>query len=88
MKSTQKTLNVHGQGKKFAFGTQHNLYSTDLCLGFASGVTEILGLASGVKQIFLFLDTNMLVSPTQTSGVGGLCQRQDPTPMVLRRSGI
>ena len=88
MKSTQKTWNVHGQRKKFAFGTQCNLYSTDLRLGFVSGVTQILGLASGVKQIFAFLDTNRLVSPTQNSGIGGLSQRQDPMQMVLCRSGI
>ena len=61
MKSTQKILNVHAQREKFAFGTQHNLYSTDLRLGFALGVTQILGLASGVRQIFAFVDTNMLV---------------------------
>ena len=79
MKSTQKTRNVHGQCKKFAFGTQRNLYSTDLRLGFASGVTQILGLASGV---FAFLDTNMLVSPTQNSGIGGLGQRKAPTQRI------
>ena len=43
------------------------------------GLTQILGLASGVMQIFTFLDTNMLVSPTRNSGVGGLYQRKDPT---------
>ena len=31
---------------------------------------------------------NMLVSPTRNCGVGDLSQRQDPTQMVLRRSGI
>ena len=61
------------------FGTQRNLYSTDLRLGFTLGVTQILGLASGVKLIFAFLDTNMLVSPTQNSGFGGLDQRKAPT---------
>ena len=70
------------------FGTQRNLYSTDLRWGFALGETQILGLASGVMQIFMFLDTNMLVYPTQNYSVGGLSQRQDPTPTVLRRSGI
>ena len=33
-------------------------------------------------------DTNMLVSPTQNSGVGGIAQRQPPTPGILRCSGI
>ena len=79
MKSTQKTWNVHGQHEKFAFSTQRNLYSTDLRLGLASGVTQILGLASGVKHIFAFLDINMLVSPKQNCGVGGLGQRKAPT---------
>ena len=37
---------------------------------------------------FAFSDTNMLVSPKRNSGVGGLTQRQDPTQMFLRRSGI
>ena len=61
-------------------GTQRiNLYPTDWRWGFALGVTEILGLASGVMQIFAFLDTRMLVSPTQNSGVGGLDQRRAPT---------
>ena len=30
-------------------------------------------------QVLAFLDTNMLVSPTQNCGVGGLSQREDPT---------
>ena len=51
MKSTQKTLNVHGQHKNFAFGTQRkkialgtqcNLYSTDSRWGFALGDTKNL----------------------------------------------
>ena len=46
------------------------------------GVTQILGLASEVKQIFAFLDTNMLVSPTRNPGVGGLDQRKAPTRNV------
>ena len=68
MKSTQTISNVHAQREKFAFGTQRNLYSTDLCWGFALGETQILGLASGVTQILAFLDTNMLVYPTQMPG--------------------
>ena len=51
MKSTPKNLNIHGQPKKFAFGTQRHLYSTDWRRGLASGVTQILGLASGVTHI-------------------------------------
>ena len=62
--------------------------TTDSRRGFRLGVTQILGMASGVTQIFAFLETNMLVSPTQNSGVGGISQRQGPTPVVLRRSGI
>ena len=70
------------------FGTQRNLYSTDLQWGLALGEMQTLGLASGVTEIFAFLDTNMLVYPTQNSGVGGLSKRQDQMPMILRRSGI
>ena len=54
----------------------------------ALGVMSILAFALGVMQILAFLDTNMLVSQTQSCGVGGLRQREDPTRMVLRRSGI
>ena len=45
------------------------------------------GLASD-DAIFHILDTNMLVSPTQNSGVRGIAQRQPPTPVILHRSGI
>ena len=45
------------------------------------GETQILCFASGETQILAFSDTNMLVSPTQTSGVGGLSQRQGPTQL-------
>ena len=83
MKLTQKKRNVHGQRVKLAFGTQRNLYSTDLRWGFALGVTQILGLASGVTQIFAFLDTNMLVSPTRNSGVGDLDQSKAPMRTFL-----
>ena len=58
---------------EFCVGTQRNLYSTGLLLGMALGKTQILGLASGV---FVFSDTNMLVSPRLKCGVGG-CK---PTP--------
>ena len=41
------------------------------------------GLASGNPNIHI-LDTNMLVSPTQNAGVGGISQRQPPTADILR----
>ena len=47
-------------------------------MGFALGVTQFLGLASGETQIFAFLDTNMLVSPMQNCSVEGLDQRKAP----------
>ena len=43
--------------------------------------TQILCFALGETQILAFSDTNMLVSPTQNSGVGGLSQRQGPTQL-------
>ena len=49
--------------------------------GFASGEMQILCFASRKTQILAFSDTNMLVSPTQNSGVGGLSQRQGPTQL-------
>ena len=52
------------------------------------GVTQVLGLALGVTQILAFLNTNMLVYPTGNCGIRGLSQHEDPTQMVLRRSGI
>ena len=73
---------------KFAFGIQRNLRSTDLRWGFALGETQILGLASGVMEILAFLDTNVLVYPTQNCGIWGLSHLQDPRPMVSRHSGI
>ena len=137
----------------FCVGTQRNLYSTDWRRGLVLGLTQILGLASGVwrrgfgvgglasgvwrrgfgvgglasgvwrrgfgvgglasgvwrrgfgvgglasgvwrrgfgigglasgNANFHILDTNMLVSPTQNSGVGGIAQRQPLTPCILR----
>ena len=57
-------------------------------LGFGVGETQIFGLALEVTQIFVFLDTNMLVYPMQNCGTRDLSQCQDPTPMVLHCSGI
>ena len=61
---------VHGQRKNFAFGTQRNLYSTDLRWGFALGVTQILKFVLGVMQILAFLDNNMLAFPTRNFALG------------------
>ena len=44
-------------------------------------------LASGNAN-FHILDTNMLVSPMQNSGVGGIAQCQPLTPGILRSGGI
>ena len=68
-------------------GPQRNLYSIDWHWCLAIGLTQILGLASGVTQIFAFLDTNMLVSPMPNSDIGGLDHRR-PNSKMLRRSGI
>ena len=59
-----------------------------LPLGFGLGPTQILSFASGEKGLRWLQDTNMLVSPTQNSGVRGIAQRQPPTPGILCRSGI
>ena len=58
---------------------KRQLYSTDWRRGLASGVTQILGLASGITQILALGNAKIYQH---------VSQRQDPTPMVLRRSGI
>ena len=63
-----------------------------LASGFGVGANAkfrfgVGGLASGNAN-FHILDTNMLVSPTQKSGVGGIAQRQSPTQGILRSGGI
>ena len=54
-----KTMKYTWPTPAFCIGTQRNLYSTDWRRGLASGLTQILGLASGVwrrvMQIFTFL---------------------------------
>ena len=81
------TCNIHGQRQK----TQRHLYSTDWRWGLASGLTQILSFSLGLTQILALGNakiTNMLVSPSQNSGVGGIAQCHPPTPGILRRSGI
>ena len=73
--------------RKFCVGYPLHLYSTDWRRGLALGLTQNLGLASGNAN-FHILDTNMLVSSTQKSGVGGIAQRQPPTQGILRSGGI
>ena len=63
-----------------------------LASGFGVGANAnfrfgVGSLASGNAN-FHILDTNMLVSPTQKSGVGGIAQHQPPTPGILRSGGI
>ena len=84
---TQTTCNVNAQRDNFALGTQHNLYSTCSRWGFVFGVTQILAFALGVMQILEVLDTIMLVSPRKIS-CWGIAQRDGPTRVFSRRSGI
>ena len=74
--------------KKFALATKRNLYSIGLRWGFALGETQISTLMLGVIQFFAFLDTNICRYPQREIDVGGLSQHQDPTQMILHRSGI
>ena len=80
-------INTH-KNEMYLANAQPNLYSIGSLWGFALGETQFLCFAWVVMQIIAFLDTNMLVYPTQNCGIGGLSQRQDPMRMVLRRSGI
>ena len=59
-----------------------------LAFGFCVGGNANLYFALGVTQILAFLNANILVSPTQNCGVGGLSQCQDPMQMALPHSGI
>ena len=59
-----------------------------LALVFDVGGNTNFTVCVGGNANFTFLDTKMLVFPMRNCGVGGVCQRQDPTQMVLRRSGI
>ena len=47
MKLTPKKVNCTWPTPEFCVGTQRNLYSTGLRLGFVSGKTQLLGFASG-----------------------------------------
>ena len=84
MKSTHKKRNVHGQRKRFAFGTQRNLYSTGSRWGFALGDTK------NVRHPTQNIPTcwYILRWVTQNSGVGCIAQRQPLTPGILHHSGI
>ena len=61
------TKNMKYTTPAFCVGTQRNLYSTGWRRGLASGLTQILGLASGNAN-FHILDTNMLVSVSEIKG--------------------
>ena len=77
--------------RKFCVGTQRNLYSTGLRLGFASGKTQLLGSALGKNAKNVRHPTPEIPTcwyilrwVTQNSGVGCTAQRQPPTPGILR----
>ena len=59
-----------------------------LALGVGVGGNANFSARVGSNANLVFLDTNMLISPTRDCGVGGLSQCEDPTGMFLRRSGI
>ena len=84
MKLTQTTWNVHAQCEPQCQETKRNLYSNDSHWG----VMQILGLELGVMQILVFLDTNMSVSPTQSSHIGGIAQCNGQMQVFWRRGGI
>ena len=70
MKS-QKKITVRGKREIFGFGTQRNLYSTDLRLRFGWGNEHFrFGIRDNANVCVL--DTNMLVSSKRNYGVGGL----------------
>ena len=92
MKSTQLNMKCTLPTPAFCVGTQRNLYSTDWRRGVGVGENAYLRFGVGENSNFsvkvTLKYTNMLVSPTQKSGVGGIAQRQPPTPGILRSGGI
>ena len=48
----------------------------------------MLAFALGVTQILAFSDTDMLVSPTQKSRIGGIAQRDGPMRVSSCRGGV
>ena len=71
--------------QKFCVGDPTQPIFHWLALGFCVGGNANFIFCIGCNA---FLDTNMLLSQTRNCGIGGISQRQDPTQMVLRRSGI
>ena len=89
MKSTSTKMKCTWPTRKFWVGDPTQPIFHWLALGFCvGGNANFMFRVGGVRQILAFLDTNMLVSPTQNCGAGSVSQRRDPTQMVLRRSGI
>ena len=68
------------------------MYMPNAKSGFGVGANAnfrfgVGSLTSGNAN-FHILDTNMVVSPMQNSGVGGIAQHQPPTPGILISGGI
>ena len=57
-------------------------------VGANANLKFCVGAKANLKGLRWLQDTNMLVSPTQKFGVGGIAQPQRPTPGILRCSGI
>ena len=84
-KLTETTCgNMANANLTLAYSTQSIFHRLELgvALGFAFGPW---GFALGPQG---FLDTNMLVSATRKSHVGGIAQHEPPTQVVSRCSGI
>ena len=86
MKSTYtKNMKFTCPTWKFCVGTQRNLYSTGLRLGFASGknVKNVRHPTPEIPTCWY-----ILLWVTQNSGVLCTAQRQPPAPGILRSGGI
>ena len=75
MKLTPKKVKCTWPMPKFCVGTQRNLYSTGLHLGFASGKTQLLGFAFYPTRNLKFVspnakDINMLVRKVLSFALG------------------
>ena len=76
--------------QEFCIGTQRNLYSTDLHLGFTSGKMQIwvLHRVNEIRGSALAPRYQHVGIPNAKFCRGGIAQRHPPTPGILRHSGI
>ena len=89
--ATQRKWNLHQKNEMYMANARNLPLGPNTTYIPLTGVGGCVGSNTNYSRrqgLRWLQDTNMLVSPTQNSGVGGTAQRQPPTPGILRRSGI